>query len=509
MRHLELTLAAALLVCAGCFTSSTPQDWAAKLTPGSKDEDAKKPKGTPKLDVVGQSLGNSQEISLSPDSLLTRVAGLIAEQRFTSAARVVQRHPDAALEWLRSNGTAPDPEVAKLVARVHDRQCVAPDALQTWDALTAERTANPAKFQEYRDARIRFQSALSQGQIDHAFKQNLVGLAVDLKSPLIEIDALQLEGTAHVLGERPVEGVAMFERAVAAASRVSPYQATYLLLLQSDAERRAGDGKKANETWGRAIATAGRLLIAEHPAFDPVLWERLGYLRPIEEKWPLDVVHLLHRADTLPGIDLPDASTVVAADVSVHPAIAETVIWNAIGHWYLDRNHSQAALVSFKRAESAATTGRVQQWLRIRQARALIQLDQTGPATAILVALAGDKQSTTSPPALAVLGSLRLKNGQVQQGLGLLRKAAERETVEWPERGEAEADLGLAFLMNGDKLNGLRHLHQAQQRFTAQGDFEGLILALENEALFLENSDGKSEAPAIRNRIAELERTAR
>ena len=63
--------------------------------------------------------------------------------------------------------------------------------------------------------------------------------------------------------------------------------------------------------------------------------------------------------------------------------------------------------------------------------------------------------------------------------------------------------------MNGDKVNGLRHLRQAQQRFTAQGDFEGLILALENEALFLENSDGKSEAPAIRARIAELERTAR
>ncbi|MBA4019307.1 MAG: hypothetical protein C0483_19245 [Pirellula sp.] len=509
MRHLEITLAAALIVCAGCFTSSTPQDWASKLTPGGKDEDAKKPKGTPKLDVVGQSLGNSQEISLSPDNLLTRVAALIAEQRFTSAARVVQRHPDAALEWLRTNGTAPDPEVAKLVARVHDRQCLAPDALQTWDALTAERVSDPAKFQEYREARKRFQSALSQGQIDHAFKQNLVELAAGLKSPLIEIDALQLEGTAYVLSERPVDGAATFERAVAAASRVSPYQTTYLLLLLSDAQRRTGDGKLANETWSRAVATAGRLLIAEHPALDPVLWERLGYLRPIEVQWPLDVVHQLHRADTLPGIDLPDVSTVVASDRPVHPAVAETVIWNAIGHWYLDRNHSQAALVSFKRAESAAPTNKAQQWLRLRQARALIQLDQNGPATAILVSLAGDKSSSASLPAFAVLGSLRLKSGQVQQGLGLLRKSAERETLEWPERGEAEADLGAAFLMSGDKVEGLRHLHQAQQQFTAMGDFEGLILALENEALFLENSDGKSQAPGIRARISELERTAR
>ncbi|MGC3966673.1 MAG: hypothetical protein QM775_04685 [Pirellulales bacterium] len=506
MRKFTLICVVVLSMIVGCFSSNTPQDWSALLKPGADEKDKNKPKGTPKLDIVGQSLGNSQEVSLSSGDLLTRIGAMVGERRFTSAARSVQRHPDAAMEWLRSDGTAPNREVAELIARVHDRQCFAPDALQTWDQLTADRIANPAKYQEYREARKRCESALQKGQVDFALDQELVELAGALKSPLLEIDALQLEGTAHLLNERPSEAAGTFDRAAALAARVSPYQATYLLLLRSDAERRSGDYAKADATWNLAVAQAGRMLIAEHPVLDPVLWERLGYLRPIQQQWPLEVIHQLHRADPLPGVELPDASMALTSDAATNPAVAETVIWNAIGRWYLDRNHSQSALVSFKRAESTATTGRAQQWLRMRQARALVQLDQTGPATAILVSLATDKLSAANAPALCVLGSLRLKNGQVQQGLGLLRKGIERDAQDWPQRGEAEADLALAFLMSGDKVQGLRYLHQAQQRFTAQGDFEGLALALENEIAFLENSDGKAEAREVRERLNEMER---
>lgn len=493
-----------VLASAGCFSSSTPQDWGALLNPkGDKDD---KKKGTPKLDVVGQSLGNSQEVSLAPGELVSRVADLVAQNRLTSAARCVQRHPDAVLEWLRSDGATKNRAVAELVAAVHDRQCLAPDAVQTWTQLTATRFADPAKFQAYGEARKRFKSALAQGQVEHALSQNLAGLAEQLQSPLLQIDALQLEGTVQLLNERPDVAAATLEQAIAIAARVSAYQSTYLLLFLSDAQRRAGDGELAAQTWDRAVALAGRTLIAEHPVFEPVLWERLGYMRPIERAWPLDVVHQLHRSDYLPGLDLPDASVVVTGDQPVNPALAETVVWNAIGGWYLNRGHAQAALVSFKRAESAATTARAQQWLRLRQARALLQLEQTGAATAILVSLAGDKTSSAAPPAFAMLGSLRLKNGQLAQGLGLLKKATEKEGADWPGRAEAEADLGVAYLMNGDKVAGLRHLRSAQQRYTTEGDFEGLALALENEAAFLENSDGSREAPAVRQRLADLER---
>ncbi|MBN8625213.1 MAG: hypothetical protein J0M17_06980 [Planctomycetes bacterium] len=506
MRTILLLTLAIVFTTSGCFTSNTPQDWSALLKPGSDEKDKSKLKGAPKLDIVGQSLGNSQEVSLSANDLLSRVAAMVGEQRFTSAARTVQRHPDAALEWLRADGTAPNREAAELIARVHDRQCLGSDAIQTWDQLTADRITNPAKYHEYREARQRFESSLPKGQVDFALDQKLAELAADLKSPLLEIDALQLEGTAHMLNERPLEAVAMFDRAATIAARISPYQATYLLLLRSDAERRAGDYAKADATWNQAVAQAGRMLIAEHPVMDPVLWERLGYLRPIEQAWPLEVIHQLHRADPLPGIELPDASVALTSDSPTNPAVAETVIWNAVGRWYLDRNHSQSALVAFKRAESAATTGRAQQWLRLRQARSLVQLDQTGPATAILVSLATDKASAANAAAHCVLGSLRLKNGQLQQGLGLLRKGIERDGNDWPQRAEAEADLGLAFLMSGEKTQGLRYLHQAQQRFSAQGDFEGLALALENEIAFLENSDGKADARAVKERLTEMER---
>ncbi|MBL9084331.1 MAG: hypothetical protein JNK76_21195, partial [Planctomycetales bacterium] len=93
MRTILLLTLAIVFTTSGCFTSNTPQDWSALLKPGSDEKDKSKLKGAPKLDIVGQSLGNSQEVSLSANDLLSRVAAMVGEQRFTSAARTVQRHP--------------------------------------------------------------------------------------------------------------------------------------------------------------------------------------------------------------------------------------------------------------------------------------------------------------------------------------------------------------------------------------------------------------------------------
>ena len=494
----------ALSSTVGCFSSTPKQDWS-KLLEG-KQKSSPKPAGKPLLGVAGQSLGESQEVSLAPEQLLGRVRELTQASQPDRAARVVQRHPDGALELLRSNA-AGDDRAAELLAAAHDAHCVAADGLQTWSALLASRRADAARFREYDDARSQFKNSLSGGHAAHALRSNLTALASGLQSPLLEIDAAYLVGTAHLLNDQPAEAAAAFLQAANLADRVSRYQAVYALLPASDAQRRAGDAALASQTWQSAVELATSLLTSEQPVHDPVLWERLGYLRPVERAWPEEAVAVLQTLDPLPGLDLPEAATgAVASDRAADPAAAEAVVWNAIGSWYLDRGQAQAALVSFKRAETSAPENESRPWLRFRQARALAQLDQTGPATAVLMALAADKQGTASPAAMGLLGSLRIKSGQVQQGFGLLRKSIESNPgVDWPGRTQAEADLGLAYLMMGDEPAGLRRLHEAQSRFEAAGDRESLTLSLENEAAYLDNAKKRSDAAAVRKKLKALE----
>lgn len=517
LRTAWISVAGALtlpLVVAGCFSSTPKQDWANLIGKVEKSESTSK--GTPKFDVVGESLGDSQEVSLSATDLMTRVQAMATEGRFTAASRWVERHPEAALEYLRSGMVGPagkSEAVAKLVAEVHDRQCTNPAAKQTWTALDAARRQDPTGFQNYHAARQRFKTSLAQGQVDHALNQDLLKFASACDSQMLEIDAWQLQATAHLLNEKPREAAASFEKAAAAAAPISPYQAANLLLLLSDAQRRSGDPERAAATWQQAVVAASQLLATDHPVHDPVLWERLGYQRPVESPWPADVVSMLQHLEPLPGMDAGDAlPTGTASDAGADPREAEISIWNAIGIWYLDRGHPQAALVSFKRAESSATNESVRTWLRLRQARALIHLTQEGAAMAILVRAAGEKTTPAARAAMGMLGSLRLKSGQVQQGYSLLRKSVEKEDgVEWPERDDAEVDLALACLMMGNMQQGFERLHAAQQRFEQRGNWDSLAMSLANEAAFLEEMkdeqirDRKKNLAGIKARLASLE----
>ena len=130
-------------------------------------------------------------------------------------------------------------------------------------------------------------------------------------------------------------------------------------------------------------------------------------------------------------------------------------------------------------------TGRLQ----IAETRALVRLGQSAAASAMLIGLAGQSDPQIARPAMALLGTLKLSQGAVQQGFNLLHSAVEEDsTLVWPERTQAEADLGLAYLMMGDEAAGLRWLHGAQQGFESAGQREGLVQSLENEAAYLEQA---------------------
>jgi tetratricopeptide (TPR) repeat protein len=491
-----LLAGAAVAGLVGCSASTSNPDWKDLLK--KQAENQPKPlAGKSKFDVFARCLGEGQEVSLPTDRFAAATADLLRAGRRGSASRFVQRHPDAALDLLRTSTVAT--EVAQLVAEVHDRQFTAPNAPQSWSQLQAARRVAPDAFRAYDEARVMFQAFISEGKVDQAQKLDLPKLAAATRSPLLEIDALLMHGAGQLLAERPAQAVKTLEKAEKTALAVGGYQSTHVLMFLGDARRRAGDASGAVSTWLRAVATAAQAGAGFRPACDPVLWERLGYLRPVEAPWPTEAVQGLAAIDALPEVNAYGPG-------GVDQAAAEALVWNVIGQWYLGRGQGQAGLVAFKRAEAAVSASFPKQVLRLRQAKSLVQLEQSGPATAILVAQTRDPNPQVARPAMALLGSMRLKTGQIQQGIGLLKKAVETdEALQWPERGQAEADLGLAYLMAGDDRRGLERLHSAQSRFEATQDFDSLSLSLENEAAYLDENKRSNESVAIRERANEVE----
>jgi tetratricopeptide (TPR) repeat protein len=495
-RKSSVAIPFSLLLCllAGC-SPVTKKDWAKMLSKATDKSDSSAA-GDTKLKIAGQNLGESQEVAVSPAEFLANIEDLLQAERMMTATRWIARHPDAAQEALRQSGGKVNPAVLMTIARVHDRQTLRHTGNATWEKLLLQRKARPEIFTQYDQARIQLMTLTSHGEGDRALQLNLPSLAVKTGETMLEIDAWQLQGTVYLLIDKPADAVAVWQKALSKTQSISDYQTAYLLLLVSDAQRRAGDPQGAVTTWLEAVNISAGMLGNNRNVYDPVLWEKLAYMRPVKTDWPEPAIRRLREIDPLPGTELAGGAV-----------LAEACLWNCVGKWYLDRGHHQAALVAFKRAESVLSDIRAQHYLRFREARSLVLLNQTGAATALLVGLANDRTSLMARPSMALLGSLRLKSGSVQQGFNLLRKAIEKdESLDWPERAEAEADLGLAYLMFGDEVQGLKWLHQAQQRFEGKQEFESLALAMHNEANYLAHAKKQAEAVALRDRLMAMER---
>lgn len=321
---------------------------------------------------------------------------------------------------------------------------------------------------------------------------------------LLQIDALRLQGIGLLLAERPSEAVRAFQTAWQLAVSTSPYQAANVGLLLSDAQRRAGDSAAADRTWQEAASLAGNLSLAATPVAEPILWERIAYLRPAHVAWPLPIRQQLTERLVRQGLGVPPPQ---ASPPASGAAVGgdEAVLWANIGQWRLARDEPQAALVALKRAESLTADPGFAGVLQLDQAKALIRLGQTPAATAMLVSLASKPDARLAHPAMAMLGTAKLQQGGVQQGFNLLRRAVESDrTLVWPQRAEAEADLGLACLLAGDEAAGAHWLHEAQRSFEAAGQFDALVQCLENEAAFLERAKRNDAARAIRARVDTL-----
>jgi hypothetical protein len=451
----------------------------------------------------GFALGDVERATLSPQQFAERMGDHLRAGKRYSARRLVQQFPDAALVVLRdpkSVNASPDTLVA--IADAHDQQCHRGDG-PAWGTVARDRAAQPSRYADFDEKRRQFMIHVQNGHVKEAQR---LGLAAPNLAPgkALAIDVQNLNGIALVLDNRPREAVAAFQKALQAAGNGQPYEAVNLMLLLSDAQRRAGDSGAAERTWISAAEVATELAAGSMPIIDPILLERTAYLRPVNLSWPRPAQQRLNDLCVRQGFVFP-ASTPQISTVPQADFTDEAPLWTVIGHSRLARSESQAALVALKRAESMTSDPLAAGRLQIAEARALVRLGQSAAASAMLINLAGQNDPQLARPAMALLGTLKLRQGAVQPGFNLLHSAVEQDsTLVWPERTQAEADLGLAYLMIGDEAAGLRCLHGAQQSFDAAGQRDDLLQCLENEAAYLEQVKKQDLAKAVRKRLESL-----
>jgi tetratricopeptide (TPR) repeat protein len=456
----------------------------------------------------GYALGDVEQPGLSPQQFVDKIEELLKARQATTAARCVQRYPDVALAVLREPGTVQaTAETLQAVARAHDSQCTHAPAEAGWTALILDRLRQPNRYVDYDRKRKEFMTLVQSGHAEKALEIGITAPPQGVPGSMLSIDAYQLTGIGKVLANRPKEAAEAFNKATRLARADHPYQAANLLLLQSDALRRAGDSAGAEASWHEATEVAAELTIGPKAVADPILWERAAYLRPANSIWSPAVQGQLAQVNVPLGIAAAPRNPIIP--VSSGGSVSdEASLWSAIGHWRLTRGEPQAALVAFKRSEAMTSDNYVAGRLRLAQAKAMLRMGQSSAASAILISLAQDNDPRLSHPAMAALGTLKLEQGGTQQGFNLLRKAVEEENFPWPERSEAEADLGLAYLLMGEQQPGLNWLHNAQQNFDAAGEPEQLIQCFENEAAYLEKFGQKAPAQAIRQHLASLQSDA-
>ncbi len=271
-----------------------------------------------------------------------------------------------------------------------------------------------------------------------------------------------------------------------------PFHALQANLLLAEAQRRLGQLPAAARTWQQTALLAARWA-TRWPA--PALWEQLAAQRPVNTPWPTE-------AGVALAALLPARLRELPADAKFTP---EALVWFAVGNARLQRSEASAALSAFKRADSHGLFPPWDDFLSLYQARALLALEQAPAAVSLLTAVA-DRPNDLGwrLPALALLGSGKLHEGQTQQALVFLQQAVEKSTADFPYRAEAEADLGLAYLTVAKEAEGLYHLRAAQQRFQQEDQLALLLTSLENEVSYFDHAGRTDEGRPVQARIREL-----
>lgn len=490
--RLTLIFVAAVLLMAGCATTSTSKS-------GNKSGDAvsERSKGTQiKLGGDGLNLGEIQQTSMRPDMLEQIVGKLISERRYQSARQWVLRYPDVALDLMR--GLSSKSKAAVFIAKIHDQQrrTVGNGG---WSAAMTFQQANASQAIAFNNKRGQVFAALRSGNLTEATSVDLLGTLPESTPVPIRLEALRLHGVTLLVNSQHDDAAKVFEDAITLAGTDHPYEASHLRLLASDARRRSGGAEAAQSHWREAVMIGASLLSGATPIEDPVFWERAVYLRPRSIAWPTELQQQL--SNSLAS----NRSQIWQTDLSALPVSSdaiESLVWSNVGIWRITRQEAQGAMVALQKGDVLAQSESIRNELRLHQARALAQLGQNTPAMSLLVGLM-NKNTPVGRSALAIAGVMSLEQGQVQRGISLLKRAMDSSQVApWPGRRQAEADLGLAYLIVGDEEKGFEYL-QRIQRDANDANVELKIKSLRNELRYAE-ATGKPKS-SILSRLLQIE----
>lgn len=453
------------------------------------------------LDGQGLVLGETDDTGLTSESWLALLQARQQESPLLAAC-LVRRSPEVTQRVLLEELTAETPVPSRLefMARLHDEQTRTLSS--AWQTAARERLVQPDRFREFCAARRRIHLALTQGQPLPATKP-LPELLPKECSPVWTAEAWSLTGMIRLLNEQPEDAARAFHQSLRVSAETLPCLVAQTELLLAEALRRDGHTTQAVEVWQSAVIRASQLLSLSPPVMDASFWDRACYLRPHQTEWPVECTqavideHARRGWSSLLRDDASQPGLFVAAETT------ECLVWSVIGQARFDRDEPQAALIAFKKAESLAREADHAALWQLAQARALIRLGQTAPATALLMKHAQHPSPQVSLPSLALLGTLKLQAGQGTVGLSLLRRALESyPDAVWPGQLEARADFALASLMCGDDAVGLAELHAAQQAFQQRGETSLWLASLQNELAYYEARKNRDEAEVVRQRLA-------
>jgi hypothetical protein len=439
--------------------------------------------------------------------LLTRAQAIVEARLPQGLDPLVRLYPDLALEILRSaDDGANSRPVLDALAAAYDRWersaahlAEVPASPAAWSLVFQIRREHPEELRGFDQAQATLRQLLENGRFRDAAHVRLAAFVDGPELVCLKAEALRLEGVALLLDNQPAAAAARFQDATTLLRSDHPHASAELGLLAAEALRRADQRAAAASTWFSSTQTAVSL-------DDPALLERAIATRLAESAWP---VSLAASADA----PTPGASGVASMPARFdggrqNPFAQDGLVWLSIADRRLARGEHQAALLTYARAGSFSEAPGFLARCKLGQARALAALGQTPSATALLYDLVAQTDPAISKPAMALLGSLRVQEGQTPQGARLLRRALDdNPAVSWPNRADAEADLGLVCLLTDQDGDGLGWLHQAQAHFAEQQRWESLARSLINESGYFRQKGDADRADQLAAKASQTART--
>jgi tetratricopeptide (TPR) repeat protein len=388
------------------------------------------------LRVDGESvlLGQAASPPMSLQVFVARVQQLTATGRHEDAGQLVRIYPDLAWQAVLSPNT--NARTQRTIAAWLD--AVASPDRGGWALFVADRAENPHRYATWEKQRASAWSALRRGAFADVADQTLTPPGAG-PTPWPALDAARLRATAMLAAGRPAEAAAVFTQAAQRAASWDRRVAARANLFATLSHQLAANPGAASQT--RADALSMIELSAIH---DPMILRLL----------------LETQASAGPSTDASSPRQIQAR----------------LGRVELQRGSPQAALLAWRAAETEPGAEPTLNRLRLSQAEALIALGQDEPAIAMLIGLA---RTDVRPQALAMLGLVQMRRGQVDIALAVFREAVDATTA--LAHPDVYADAGLALLSTGDRQTGLDLLHQARDAYQSRGNAEALRQLLTNQ----------------------------